>query len=1194
MGSNRLRTVLSIVGVALGVSVMLAIQLANQGSLRGFSAALDAVSGKAALEITCPPLGVDETLVPQLSWLREIGIATPVIEADVTAETGLGSETLRLIGIDALRDPALRDYAVSGASATGMELMTFLAQPDSVILTSSFAQRHHLKAGDTLALLVGDRRREVKVVQILGGDSNSALAAQSLGVMDIASAQVALDRLGRVDRIEVRLHEDLPVEKAEQILATRLPAGLTVQRPQRRSAAVEKMLAAFHFNLTMLSGIALVVGLFLIYNTISVAVMTRRSEIGMLRTLGVTRGQVLRLFLGEALLLGVIGALLGVPLAKLLAEGAIMLTSTTVDTLYVATAAKVPPLTIWHWLAGLGIAVPLSLLASALPAREAALLSPVEAVRSDAGASAAVNSKGGVRRAAVPAGVCLVAGFIAARQEPVFGLPLWGHFASLCAIMAAAFAVPVALGFMARIMRPLLARVFGIEGRLAASQIQASTARLSISVAALTVALALTVAIAVMVGSFRQTVLYWVDQTMGADLYIRPGTPPRSQSPPTFSEATLKILREQPDVLAFDGYRAMDLPFRDRIIKLGTGDFDVQMQHGRIALKTPGDAKAILQLAKERGEIFVSESFALRFRVREGDAITLNTPKGNHEFRIAAQFYDYSNDSGTITMDQREFQKWFGDSLPTHVALYLKPGVDPENVRTELLRQLDGRGLVAIFTNAGLRAEVLRIFDATFAITWALEIIAVLVAMAGVAATMLTLVLERRAEIRLLRIAGADAGQVRRTIMLESGILGLVSQVLGLIVGILLSLVLIHVINPQSFGWSIRFHTPWWFLIGSTVLTVAGTMLAGFYPAWRVTRGAGLALLLLLACPASGQDWKPALPGYEYTFPRDHGQHPEQKIEWWYYTGNLATADGRRFGYQLTFFRIGATPTPANASPWALRDVWMAHFAVSDLTGGKYHHADRLNRAGPGLAGATTERVWNEDWQVRLSTDGKMSLTATDRDFSIQLDLGSGENPVIHGQGGISQKGITPGNASHYYSLARMPTKGSLIVGGETFTVTGESWMDHEFGTSFLEKGTQGWDWFSAQLSDGSELMLFQLRGAAPGSNAGTLIQPDGTVISLSASDFTLTPGTLWKSPTGAQYPITWQIAVPKHQLTLECRAAMPNQEFSADATPGLDYWEGAVGYSGTSSGQVITGRGYLEMTGYSGQAMSVWFGTGP
>ncbi|MCX6857275.1 MAG: FtsX-like permease family protein, partial [Verrucomicrobia bacterium] len=983
MRANRLRTVLTALGVTLGVAVMLAIQLANQGSLRGFSAALDAVSGKAALEITCPPVGIDESLIADLAWLREIGISTPVIEADVTAEApGQGSETLRVIGIDALRDPALRDYALTGAAASGMELMAFLAKPDSLMVTHGFAKRHGVEAGGKLSLRIGDRRSEVTVVAVIGdpksaksGIQQSAMASQSLGVMDIANAQVTLDRMGRVDRLDLRLHEGVSLEMAEQVLKQRLPPSLTVQRPQRRSAAVEKMLAAFHFNLTMLSGIALVVGLFLIYNTISVAVMSRRREIGMLRTLGVAKVQVLGLFLGEALLLGLAGALLGVPLAKVLAEMAIVLTSTTVDTLYVATAAKVPPLTLWHWLAGLGIALPLSLVAAALPALEAARVSPVEAVR-DAGQSVEQAQTSSGWRLLLPLGFLLL-GWLAALQEPVMDLPLWGYVSAFCAILAATFAVPMMLRFLAKVMRPVLARGFGIEGRLAAAQIQASTQRLSISVAALAVALALTVAIAVMVGSFRQTVLYWVDQTMGADLYVRPGTPPRSQNPPTFSPATLEALRAHPAVLAFDGYRSMDLPFRDRVVKLGTGDFAVQIEHGRIALKTAGNAKAMLQAAKERGEIFISESFALRFKVREGDAVTLATPKGPHEFRIVAQFYDYSNDSGTITMDQGEFQKWFGESRPTHVALFLKPGFSPDAVRDELIQQLEGKGFVAIFTNAGLRSEVLRIFDATFAITWALEIIAVLVAMAGVAATMLTLVLERRNEIRLLRIAGADVGQVRRTIVLESGLLGLVSQVLGLIVGILLSLVLIHVINPQSFGWSIQFHTPWLFLVGSTVLTVAGTMLAGLYPAWRVTRGAGLALLFILfSGQVQAQEWKPALPGYQYAFPRDHGQHPEHKIEWWYYTGNLATAEGRRFGYQLTFFRIGATPTPANASPWALRDVWMAHFAVSDLEADVYHHADRLNRSGPGLAGASEQKVWNEDWQALVSVDGSMTLKA--------------------------------------------------------------------------------------------------------------------------------------------------------------------------------------------------------------------------
>ncbi len=1200
MRVNRLRTLLTALGVTLGVAVMLAIQLANQGSLRSFSAALDAVSGKASLEITCPPVGIDEALIPGLAWLREIGIATPVIEADVTAEVvGQGSETLRVIGIDALRDPALRDYALTGSSASGMELMSFLAKPNSLMVTHGFAQRHGLVVGRKLILRIGDRRSEVMVAAVIGdpksskhGIPQSAMASQSLGVMDIANAQVALDRLGRVDRLDLRLHDGVTLDKAEAMLKQRLPLSLTVQRPQRRSAAVEKMLAAFHFNLTMLSGIALVVGLFLIYNTISVAVMSRRREIGMLRTLGVTQMHVLQLFLGEALVLGLAGALLGVPLAKGLAELAIALTSTTVDTLYVATAATVPPLNLWHWLAGLGIAVPLSLVAAALPAIEAACVSPVEAVR-DGGPRWGQAQKKSIFRLFLPFGF-LITGWLAAMQEPVMDLPLWGYGAAFCAILAATFAVPMMLYWVAKGMRPLLARAFGMEGRLAAAQIQASTQRLSISVAALSVALALTVAIAVMVGSFRQTVLYWVDQTMGADLYVRPGTPPRSQSPPTFSAATLDALRMHPAVLAYDGYRAMDLPFRDRVVKLGIGNFGVQIEHGRIAFKTAGDPKAMLKSAKEHGGIFISESFAMRFHLREGDSITLTTPKGPHEFRILAQFYDYSNDSGTITMDQSEFQWWFGESRPTHVALYLKPGFEADAVRDDLILRLEGKGFVAIFTNAGLRAEVLRIFDATFAITWALEIIAILVAMAGVAATMLTMVLERSDEIRLLRIAGADVSQVRRTIVLESGLLGLVSQVLGLIVGILLSLVLIHVINPQSFGWSIQFHTPWLFLTGSTVLTVIGTMLAGLYPARRVTRGIGLAILFLLTSgQADAQEWRPALPGYSYAFPRDHGQHPEHKIEWWYYTGNVASPEGRRFGYQLTFFRIGATLVPANASPWALRDAWMAHFAISDLTVSEYHHADRLNRSGPGLAGATEQRVWNEDWQVLITTDGQMTLHAQDRDFALNLKLQPGKRPVIHGHDGISQKGSIAGNASHYYSHSRMPTQGSLILKGEVHEVAGDSWMDHEFGSSFLEKGTLGWDWFSAQLSDGSELMIFQLRGGTAGSNAGTLILPDGQAIPLGSNLFTLTPGEVWKSSTGANYPISWKIEIPTQGISLRCRAAMKNQEFHSEATPGLGYWEGAVDYTGTAKSRQITGRGYLEMTGYSGQSMSTWFGSG-
>jgi len=577
--------------------------------------------------------------------------------------------------------------------------------------------------------------------------------------------------------------------------------------------------------------------LFLIYNTVSVSVMTRRSEIGMLRTLGVTRGQILRLFLGEALVLSLAGAAVGVPLAKALAMGAVALTSTTMNTLYVAQSAQVPELHWMHWLAAVMIALPLALVAAARPALEAARVSPVDAI-SDAQAhfTAETGSDSSYRwlKRLAPLAILLF-GVWCAMQPTAFDLPLWGYASALCAILAASLAVPGTLVWVANRLRSWLG-IFGIEGRLAASQISASHRRLSISVAALSVSLALTIAIAVMVGSFRQTVLYWVDQTMGADLYVRPATPPRSTNPPSFSEATVAAMQAHPEVLIMDGFRSLDLPYQDRLIKLGTGDYKIMAEHGRVAFKTNGDAVAILRAAEANGDVLASESFALRFHVSVGDRITLQTPKGPHAFRIAAIFYDYSNDRGTLTMDRHVFAELFGESQPTHLAIYLKPGVDGAKVRDEILSSLEGKARVMIFTNAGLREEVLRIFDSTFAITWALEIIAVLVAMAGVAATMLTLVLERQKEIRLLRLAGADASQVRRTIVIEAGILGLVSQGLGIIVGLLLSLVLINVINPQSFGWSMQFYAPWWFLSGSSILTVAGTMLAGLYPAWQITR----------------------------------------------------------------------------------------------------------------------------------------------------------------------------------------------------------------------------------------------------------------------------------------------------------------------------------------------------------------------
>jgi predicted secreted hydrolase len=341
---------------------------------------------------------------------------------------------------------------------------------------------------------------------------------------------------------------------------------------------------------------------------------------------------------------------------------------------------------------------------------------------------------------------------------------------------------------------------------------------------------------------------------------------------------------------------------------------------------------------------------------------------------------------------------------------------------------------------------------------------------------------------------------------------------------------------------------------------------------------------------AAGAPWRDAAPGYVFRFPADHASHPEYQIEWWYYTGNLDTRDGRRFGYQVTFFRVGIDAAPANPSRWAVRDLYMAHLAVTDPSARRYRYDERLSRSGPGLAGALPGRylVWNEDWSARLDDAGRHVLRAAGSRVGIDLVLDEGEGPIVNGVDGISQKGARRGNASHYYSLMRMPTRGTLSIDGERFDVTGASWMDHEFGTSFLEPDQQGWDWLSLQLDDGSELMLYQMRRADGGRDphsSGTFVRPDGRVSHLTSSDFTLAPaGRVFSSPaSGARYPVAWRVVVPGAGIELNVTTPLEDQELRTARSTGVTYWEGAVDAAGTIAGRNVSGRGYLEMTGYAG-----------
>jgi predicted secreted hydrolase len=332
-------------------------------------------------------------------------------------------------------------------------------------------------------------------------------------------------------------------------------------------------------------------------------------------------------------------------------------------------------------------------------------------------------------------------------------------------------------------------------------------------------------------------------------------------------------------------------------------------------------------------------------------------------------------------------------------------------------------------------------------------------------------------------------------------------------------------------------------------------------------------------------------PGYQYGFPRDHGSHDRFRTEWWYYTGHLSASGGRRFGFQLTFFRRGMDQPAVHSNPsrWSIRHLYLAHFAVTDIGAGRYHYAEKISRAGLGKAGAEpgSLQVWIDRWIAEATADSEQHhLRADTGQFGLDLTLSPLKPPVIHGEQGVSRKGSAPSDASHYYSLTRLATEGVLRIGSESLPVTGTTWMDHEFGSGDLAKNLVGWDWFSVQLDDRRELMLYLLRqsdGRPHPASSGTLVLENGQTRHLPLSAFSVEILDHWTSPhSRARYPSRWRLLVPSADLDLELSPYLADQELRTERSTQVTYWEGAVALHSRSPGRPITGQGYVELTGYS------------
>ena len=831
---EKLRTVLTVLGIAVGVAVVVAIQLANQSALRAFSESVDAVAGKANFQVVAESGSLSEEALLRLQpyWSRGARFA-PVIDVEGVIEPS--QLPVRLLGVDLLSDLHFRDYRYASVltaqnNATPSSIQTYLElfRPDSIILPAAFAAEQDVTIGGPVTLNILGKRQRMIVRGLLEARGPATAFNGAIAIVDIATAQRSFGLEGQLTRIDMIVPESAGIE---QQIERSLPSGTRLERPSRRNERVEKMLRAFRVNLFALAGVALLVGMFLVYNTVLISILRRRKDVGVLKTLGVSPRQILGAFLSEGILFGIIGSIGGIALGTVLAGLILRLVGRTINALYVTTSPQAVVLTPGVIAAALAVGTLLSLLSSIQPAFEASRVRPNTMIRP--------GLQQRVLRTApllIGAAISFILAAVAARIPAVGGIAAGGYLSVLFVVTGFSLLAPSILRGTAEALAPLLGRSFGVVGKLAAASIPASMRRTSIATAALALAIGMMVAVALMVGSFRETVRIWVDQTVQSDLWLRPAKGLSNADAALFPAEIGEELEQVDFIRAIDRVRGRDVLYGDAIIWVGSGEFDVVGRLGELPMVTPQDSKPALAEALRRNGVVVSESFSVKYDKKPGDTVELPVAGGRKTFPITGIYRDYSNDRGVVVMDRRLYIESFRDTTINTIVIFLKPGVDRENARRELERRFGAKYHAFAISNAEIRGEVMKIFDQTFLITYALLGVAIVVAVLGIINTLSALILERTRELALLRVGGMSRAQLKGMMVLESSVIGVASTAAGAVMGYVLSWILIHVINKQSFGWTIEFHVPASLIAASLAITFLSSVFAGLIPAGLATR----------------------------------------------------------------------------------------------------------------------------------------------------------------------------------------------------------------------------------------------------------------------------------------------------------------------------------------------------------------------
>lgn len=828
---HRWQSLLMVLGVALGVAVVVAIDLANASASRSFELSTEMVTGKATHQIIGGADGVAEAVYVDLRKQNIAQFATPVISEYVTSPQ-LGSQPMQLLGVDLFSDAPFRGFSGLQPPSNPQSfasLTDFLSRPGAVFISKGMAERYSLRIGDTLDLLIGGYPKAAHISGFLeAADDFDKRTVDGLIVADIATAQELTGQIGLLSRIDLILPEDGSEGLAG--LQAWLPKGYQAIAASSRLGAIASMTSAFKLNLTALSMLALLVGLFLIYNTIIFSIVQRRSLFGTLRCLGVTRREVFFLVLSEAFLVGLIGGILGDLLGLAMGKVTVGMVSQTVNDLYFTTIVRSVGIPMESLVKGGLLGLIATILAAALPAWEAASIPPKAALLRSGLESKSRKAVGWAALLGVLGGLTGSLLFLLPSDDLTLGFA-----GTIFIVVGFALLSSAALALFMRAATPITGRIFGLVGRMAPRNLVNSLSRSSVAVAALMVAVAVTVGVGLMIDSFRGTVIVWLKQTLQSDVYISvPGFNATRSSIP-IDPRVIDIVNSWPGVARVDLLRSITIQSGDEAIQVSATenpDAGLERQFASLAM-----TKERVWPSMESGSILISEPLANRLKIKAaGQTLILDTPAGTRAFPIIGIYYDYTSSEGAVLMSLKTYRQTWQDDAVTALGLRLAEEVDADRMTQELQDGLATSQTLLIRANKTLSSDVLKVFDRTFAITVSLRILATVVAFIGVLNALLLLQMEKQRESGILRAIGMTGRQLWKLVMVETGLMGLTAGLLAIPTGYALALILIYVINRRSFGWTLQMVSQPEQFAQAVLVAVSAALLAGVIPAVKLSR----------------------------------------------------------------------------------------------------------------------------------------------------------------------------------------------------------------------------------------------------------------------------------------------------------------------------------------------------------------------